>query len=285
MRVCVTGGSGRAGRAVVSDLLAHGHWVVSVDLVPPSVDLGAAVVLRADLTDYGQAVEVLADVDSVVHLANIPAPELRTPAVTFNANMVMNFNVFRAASQAGLARVVWASSETTLGLPFDVPPRYAPVDEDHYPVPTTTYALSKVASETIADHIAQWSGIPFIALRFSNILGPTDYQEFPSYWGNPTARKWNLWGYIDERDAATACRLALEADISGSARFIIAAADTVMTRPSAELMREVFPGVPLTKDVQGTGTLLSIERAGQALGFAPQHSWRHHLSAEAVPDR
>jgi nucleoside-diphosphate-sugar epimerase len=285
MRVCVTGGSGRAGRAVVSDLLAHGHWVVSVDLVPPSVDLGAAVVLRADLTDYGQAVEVLADVDSVVHLANIPAPELRTPAVTFNANMVMNFNVFRAASQAGLARVVWASSETTLGLPFDVPPRYAPVDEDHYPVPTTTYALSKVASETIADHIAQWSGIPFIALRFSNILGPTDYQEFPSYWGDATARKWNLWGYIDERDAATACRLALEAGISGSASFIIAAADTVMTRPSAELMREVFPGVPLTKDVQGTGTLLSIERAGQALGFAPQHSWRHHLSAEAVPDR
>jgi nucleoside-diphosphate-sugar epimerase len=285
MRVCVTGGSGRAGRAVVSDLLAHGHWVVSVDLVPPSVDLGAAVVLRADLTDYGQAVEVLADVDSVVHLANIPAPELRTPAVTFNANMVMNFNVFRAASQAGLARVVWASSETTLGLPFDVPPRYAPVDEDHYPVPTTTYALSKVASETIADHIAQWSGIPFIALRFSNILGPTDYQEFPSYWGDPTARKWNLWGYVDERDAATACRLALEAGISGSASFIIAAADTVMTRPSTELMREVFPGVPLTKDVQGTGTLLSIERAGQALGFAPQHSWRHHLSAEAVPDR
>jgi len=285
MRVCVTGGSGRAGRAVVSDLLAHGHWVVSVDLVPPSVDLGAAVVLRADLTDYGQAVEVLADVDSVVHLANIPAPELRTPAVTFNANMVMNFNVFRAASQAGLARVVWASSETTLGLPFDVPPRYAPVDEDHYPVPTTTYALSKVASETIADHIAQWSGIPFIALRFSNILGPTDYQEFPSYWGDATARKWNLWGYIDERDAATACRLALEAGISGSASFIIAAADTVMTRPSAELMREVFPGVPLTKDVQGAGTLLSIERAGQALGFAPQHSWRHHLSAEAVPHR
>jgi nucleoside-diphosphate-sugar epimerase len=285
MRVCVTGGSGRAGRAVVSDLLAHGHWVVSVDLEPPSVDLGAAVVLRADLTDYGQAVEVLADVDSVVHLANIPAPEIRTPAVTFNANMVMNFNVFRAASQAGLARVVWASSETTLGLPFDVPPRYAPVDEDHYPVPTTTYALSKVASETIADHITQWSGIPFIALRFSNILGPTDYQEFPSYWGDLMARKWNLWGYIDERDAATACRLALEADISGSASFIIAAADTVMTRPSAELMREVFPGVPLTKDVQGTGTLLSIERAGQALGFAPQHSWRHHLSAEAVPDR
>jgi nucleoside-diphosphate-sugar epimerase len=268
---------------VVTDLLEHGHRVVSADLVKPSVDLGEAVILTADLTDYGQAVEVLADVDAVIHLANIPAPQIRTPAVTFNSNVAMNFNVFRAASQAGLARVVWASSETTLGLPFDVPPRYAPVDEDHYPVPTTTYALSKVASETIAGHIAEWSGIPFIALRFSNILGPGDYQEFPSFWGDPLARKWNLWGYIDERDAATAGRLALEADISGSASFIIAAADTVMTRPSAELMREVFPGVPLTTEVQGNDTLLSIARARQALGFAPQHSWRHHLSAESRP--
>ena len=283
MRVCVTGGSGRAGRAVVADLLEHGHRVVSVDLVPPTPDLGAAVILRADLTDYGQAAEVLADADAVIHLANIPAPQIRTPAVTFNANMAMNFNVFRAASEARLARVVWASSETTLGLPFDVPPRYAPVDEDHYPVPTTTYALSKVASETIAGHFAQWSGIPFIALRFSNILGPPDYQEFPSYWGDPMARKWNLWGYIDERDAAASCRLALEADIAGSASFIIAAADTVMTRPSAELMREAFPGVPLTRDVRGNDTLLSIDRARRALGFAPQHSWRDHLPADAVP--
>ena len=283
MRVCVTGGSGRAGRAVVADLLEHGHRVVSVDLVPPTPDLGAAVILRADLTEYGQAAEVLADVDAVIHLANIPAPQIRTPAVTFNANMAMNFNVFRAASEARLARVVWASSETTLGLPFDVPPRYAPLDEDHYPVPTTTYALSKVASETIAGHFAQWSGIPFIALRFSNILGPPDYQEFPSYWGDPMARKWNLWGYIDERDAAASCRLALEADIAGSPSFIIAAADTVMTRPSAELMSEVFPGVPLTREVRGNDTLLSIDRARQALGFAPQHSWRDHLPAGAVP--
>jgi nucleoside-diphosphate-sugar epimerase len=283
MRVCVTGGSGRAGRAVVADLLEHGHWVVSTDLVKPAVDLGEAVSLTADLTDYGQAVEALAGAEAVVHLANIPAPQLRTPAVTFNANVAMNFNVFRAASQSGPARVVWASSETTLGLPFDVPPRYAPVDEDHYPVPTTTYALSKVASETIAGHIAQWSGIPFIALRFSNILGPRDYQEFPSFWGDPMLRKWNLWGYIDERDAAAACRLALEADVSGSTSFIIAAADTVMNRPSAELMREVFPGVPLTRDVEGFDSLLSTERASQARGFAPQHSWRHHLPAGSAP--
>jgi nucleoside-diphosphate-sugar epimerase len=232
MRVCVTGASGRAGRAVVADLLEHEHWVLPTDLVLPPADLGVDV-LRADLTEYGQALEAVQGAEAVIHLANIPAPDLHTPAVTFNQNMAMNFNVFQAATLAGLERVVWASSETTLGLPFDVPPRYAPVDEDHYPVPTTTYALSKVASETIAGQIAGWSGVPFVALRFSNILGPAEYQEFPSYWDDPLARKWNLWGYIDERDVAQACRLALDADISGSASFIIAAADTVMTRPSA----------------------------------------------------
>src|SRR6266536_1712378 len=226
-RICVTGASGRAGRVTVRELLEHGYQVVATDRVMPAGDLGVRPLL-ADLTDYGQATEVLQGVDAVVHLANIPALEIHTPATTFNQNMTMNFNVFTAAAQARLERVVWASSETTLGLPFDVPPRYAPVDEDHYPVPASTYALSKVASETVAAHIAEWSGIPFTGLRFSNILGPAEYELFPSYWPDPQARKWNLWGYIDERDAAAAGRLALEAPAEGSAAYIIAAAATVM---------------------------------------------------------
>jgi nucleoside-diphosphate-sugar epimerase len=271
VKVCVTGASGKAGQAVVPDLREHGYEVVSVDLRPLPGGL------RADLTDYGQAVEVLAGCDAVVHLANIPAPGLATPATTFNQNVTMNFNVFQAAAGLGLARVVWASSETTLGLPFDVPPRYAPIDEDHYPVPTTTYALSKVASETVAGHVADWSGIPFVALRFSNIMSPEDYRHFPGYQSDPHLRKWNLWGYIDERDVALSCRLALEADVSGSQSFIIAAADTVMTRPSVELMAEVFPDVPIRGEPSGTITLLSVDRAKQVLGFVPQHSWRDHV--------
>ncbi len=280
MKVCVTGASGKAGRVVVADLRQHGYRVTGTDLAAPPAEGGAPDFVRADLTDYGQAVEVLSGVDAVVHLANIPAPGLRAPSVTFTHNMTMNFNVFQAAAQTGAGRVVWASSETTLGLPFDTPPRYAPVDEDHYPVPTSTYALSKVASETVAGHVSQWSGMPFIALRFSNILGPADYQQFPSFWENPARRKWNLWGYIDERDAAMAARRSLEADVAGSASFIIAAADTVMTLPSAELMRQVFPDVPLTGQVSGNATLLSIERARAVLGFEPRHSWRDHVPAD-----
>ena len=281
-RVCVTGASGKAGRAVVADLREHGYDVLATDAVVSGEDRDEGM-LRADLTDYGQAVEALsqAGAEAVVHLANIPAPGLSTPAVTFNSNITMNFNVFQAAAALKLDRVVWASSETTLGLPFDTPPRYAPVDEDHYPVPTSTYALSKVASEDVAGHIAQWSGLPFIALRFSNIMAPEDYQRFAEFQDDPHARKWNLWGYIDQRDVALSCRLALEADagaVTGNPAFIIAAADTVMNRPSAELLAEVFPGVRLTRDVGESGTLLAIDRAREVLGFHPEHSWRDHVT-------
>jgi nucleoside-diphosphate-sugar epimerase len=290
-RICVTGATGTAGRAVVRELREHGFDVAPTDIAVTREDLEAGT-LRADLTDYGQAVEVLRGADAVVHLANIPAPGLSTPAVTFNTNMTMNFNVFHAAASLRLERVVWASSETTLGLPFGMakqdpsqeadglPPRYAPVDEDHYPVPTMTYALSKVASETIAEQIAKWSGIPFVALRFSNIMLPDDYQQFPSVWPDPHIRQWNLWGYVDARDVAASCRLALEAPaeaVAGSPAFIIAAADTVMNRPSADLLAEVFPGTPLTREVGEFGTLLAIDRARQVLGYDPQHSWRHHV--------
>ena len=280
-RVCVTGASGQAGRAVVADLREHGYDVQPADVAVTRADREDGT-LRADLSDYGQAVEVLSQCDAVVHLANIPAPGLSTPAVTFNDNITMNFNVFQAAAALKLDRVVWASSETTLGLPFDTPPRYAPVDEDHYPVPTSTYALSKVASETIAGHIAQWSGIPYIALRFSNIMAPEDYEWFAEFQDDPATRKWNLWGYIDQRDVAQSCRLALEADpatVQGNPAFIIAAADTVMDRPSAGLLAEVFPGVKLTRDVGEFGTLLAIDHAREVLGFAPVHSWRDHVTA------
>jgi nucleoside-diphosphate-sugar epimerase len=281
-RIVVTGAAGQAGRAVTADLREHGYDVLATDTVVSRADLEDGM-LKADLTDYGQTVEVLSEpgVNAVVHLANIPAPGLSTPAVTFNANITMNFNVFQAAASLKLSRVVWASSETTLGLPFDNPPRYAPVDEDHYPVPTTTYALSKVASETIAGHIAEWSGIPFVALRFSNIMDPEWYQRYPEFQDDPAERKWNLWGYIDQRDAAQACRKALEVDaskIQGSPAFIIAAADTVMNRPSAELLAEVYPGVKLTRDVGEHGTLLAIDRAREVLGFHPEHSWRDHVT-------
>ena len=58
-------------------------------------------------------------------------------------------------------------------------------------------------------------GIPFLGLRFSNILDPKDYELVPTYWPDARSRHWNLWAYIDVRDCAEACRLALESDVHG----------------------------------------------------------------------
>ncbi len=275
MRIVVTGGSGKAGRAVVGDLRAEGHDVLNVDLTHDGSAHGLCI--RADLTDLGQCHDVIAGADAVVHLAAIPAPELRPAGDTFRINALSTYNVFSAAEAHGVRRVVWASSETVLGLPFDQPPDFAPIDESHPPRPESSYSLSKVVGETMAIQFARRTGIPFIGLRFSNIMEPDDYAAFPGFWDDARLRRWNLWGYVDVRDVAASVRNALESGVAGADVFIVAAADTVMTRPSADLMAEVFPDVPLRRPVEGRDTLLSIEKAERLLGYRAVHSWQEHV--------
>jgi nucleoside-diphosphate-sugar epimerase len=277
--VPVTGGSGKLGRACVRELIEHGYDVTNVDLVPARDD--RAPLVRADLADFGQTLEVLAGVDehpaadAVVHLAAIPAPGLVPNAEVFRANTLSTYNVFEAARRLAIKNVVWASSETVLGLPFDTPPPYIPVDERYPGRPETAYSLSKLVGETMAEQFCRWDPeLKIFGLRFSNVMEPEDYQAFPGFDVDASRRKWNLGAYIDARDGAQAIRRALEADRTGAEVFIIANADTVMSRPNAELAAEVFPGVPLAADVGPNETLLSIDKARRLLGYEPRHSWR-----------
>ena len=284
VRVVVTGGSGKVGRACVKDLLGHGYEVVNVDTLSPAVELCPFV--RADLTDFGQAMEALSevddrlrDIDALVHLAAIPAPGKEPNAVIFKVNTLSTYNVFEAARRLGIRNIVWASSETVLGLPFDSPPPYAPVDEEYAGRPETAYSLSKLLGEEMAKQFCRWDPeVKIIGLRFSNVMEPSDYARFPSFDADARLRKWNLWGYIDARDAAQAMRRALEATIKGAEAFIIANADTVMSRPTSELLAEVFPNVPVKKQLGQNETPLSIEKARRMLGYEPQHSWRDPAS-------
>jgi nucleoside-diphosphate-sugar epimerase len=278
MRVAVTGGSGKAGRAIVRELLEHGYEVLNVDRVPSPDPV--APFLPADLTDFGQALEalsggdVLPGIEAVVHLAAIPAPDKGTPDQVFRTNILSTSTVFSSALRLGFARVVWASSETTLGLPFDEPPEFAPVDETHTLRPESSYALSKVLGEEMARQYHRWSGIPFVGLRYSNVMERADYAQFESWQDDPTVRKWNLWGYVDESHVGQSARLGLEADVRGAEAYVIAAGDTVMRRPSRELMAEVFPGVEIRGEVPEHGTLLGIDKARRELGYDPAFTWR-----------
>jgi UDP-glucose 4-epimerase len=281
MRIALTGSSGKLGRVVARELRSQGYEVIGMDLDGPR---GAGFV-QVDLTDYGQVVDAFTAVgdrhdgiDAVVHLGAIPAPGIRSDVATFHNNMPATFNVFWAAVRLGIRRIVYASSETVLGLPFDVPPPYIPVDEEYPARPESVYSLVKTLEEHLATELVRWHpDVSITALRFSNVMDPEDYAAFPSFDHDALQRKWNLWGYIDARDGAQAVQRALEVAQPGFDQFIIAAADTVMSRPNAELIAEVFPDVPLTREVEPNETLLSIDKARRVLGFEPRHSWRDHV--------
>jgi nucleoside-diphosphate-sugar epimerase len=280
MRVAVTGGSGKLGRHVVRRLTGDGHQVLNLDR---SGERNPGLVV-VDLRNYGQVVDVLlglddrhAGFDAVVHLGAVPAPGIIPDAATFENNMLATYNVFQAARRAGIKKVVYASSETVLGLPFDVDPPYIPVDEEYPARPESTYSLVKHLEEQMAVELTRWDPeLSISGLRFSNVMDVEDYAGFPAFDADATLRKWNLWSYIDGRDGAQAVVRALENAKPGFEAYIIANADTVMSRSSAELAAEVFPAVKVTKDLGEHETMLSIDKARRLLGFEPEYSWRNH---------
>jgi len=281
MRIALTGGSGKLGTAVLARLRAEGHSVINLD---QNGARGPGFV-KVDFTNYGDALDALLGVndrhdgfDALVHLAAIPAPGILSDAATFENNMLSSFNVFQAARRAGIKNIVYASSETVLGLPFDAAPPYIPVDEEYPARPESIYSLVKHLEEQMAIELVRWDpSLKIAALRFSNVMNVEDYAEFPSFDADASIRKWNLWGYIDARDGAQAVLKALEYDTPGFERYIIASPDSVMTRLNDELVAEVFPGVETRGDLANTNTLLSIEKAKRMLGYSPEHSWRNHV--------
>jgi len=284
MRIAVTGGSGKLGRSVVARLRDEGHHVIVFD----RDGTRGAGFLSIDLTDYGQVVDALFGVNDVhtgfealVHLAAVPAPGIRPDVSTFHNNMLATYNVFQGARRAGIQTIVYASSETVLGLPFDIDPPYLPVDEEFPARPESTYSLVKHLEEQLAIQLVRWDPtLSISALRFSNVMDPEDYAAFPSYDADATLRKWNLWGYIDGRDGAQAVSRALATAKPGFEAYIIANADTVMSRSSASLAAEVFPDVEVVRPLGEHETLLCIDKAKRVLGYAPEHSWRDHVAGD-----
>jgi len=282
--IIVTGGSGKVGRACVKDLMENGYKVASLDMARPAglsnppkpTDV---VFSRVDITDFGQVMaafsgineRVAGKVDGIVHLGAIASPGEAPDHVIFDVNMRSTYNVFEAAKRLGIRNVVWASSETVYGVPYPKGPDYVPVDEEIVTC-EWSYSLSKLLGERMAEQYCRWDPeTKIVGLRFSNVQEPQDYANFESYQADARTRYFNLWTYIDARDAAQAIRLSLQAKLKGAHVFGIANSNSVMRRPNNELLDEVFPGTRRKRPLAPNESLISIEKARAVLGYAPQY--------------
>lgn len=280
MKVAVTGGSGLAGSAVVLSLLERGCDVLSLDRAPPPQPI--ADYRLVDCADLGQVYSVCHGVDAIVHLAAIPRPIHHSPDEVFHTNVMATFNIFEAAARLGIPRVVYVSSMSVLGLPFSHRPirlAYLPIDEAHPQAPQDAYALSKTLGEDIATaFVRRMAGaLSVVSLRFPWIHTPESFQTtLKPLWEDPAGGATNLWAYIDTRDVAQACQLALEADISGHEAFYISAGNTFMKIDSALLARQYYPGTRLSARLSGNQSLFDTAKAKAKLGFEAQFSWEDY---------
>ena len=295
MRIVVTGAAGGIGRAVLPDLVAHGHEVVAVDRVPPGTTepgtggVGAVPAVSpstfrddagiewfvGDGRDEALLARALAGADALIHLAAIPTPLLGTPMEVFASNTQATFVVLEAAGSAGVSRAVIASSISLLGLPYatgPLSPLYAPVDEDHPNVGTDAYALSKEVDERTAAMMHRRHGYQVVAFRIPatapmavHVERQRQVARDPGYLSN------ELWAYLDVRDAARAFGLAVERDIPGFHVINVMARDTYSALPTAELMARSHPGTVLRRPLVGRESVFDTTRSRELLGFVEQH--------------
>jgi nucleoside-diphosphate-sugar epimerase len=278
-KVVITGGSGMLGKWVVKHFVDQGYEVVNADTQKPADSLCPTLIV--DLNNLGEVYGLLQGADAVVHLAAIPAMNIKTSEVTFQNNVMSTYNILEAAAGLGIRKAVIASSESSYGIVFAVNrfgPQYVPIDEAHPQLPQDSYGLSKIVNEQTADMFHRRTGIQVVSLRLGNVIDPQAYERFPTFINDPEQRDRIMWSYIDTRDAAVVCQLAIEADGLGSVALNICADDTSMAVNSNELMAARYPEVAdFRQPINGHETLLSNEKAKKLLNWQPKHAWRDHV--------
>ena len=168
MKVLITGGTGDIGRAV-SKRLHHQGWELRLIGLENSASFENVDYAQCDIMDFDALQTQMQGCDAVVHLAAIRAPSLASSQEVFRVNVAGTFNVYEAAAQAGVTRVVQASSINAIGCGWsinEIYPQYFPIDEAHPRVTNDAYSLSKRMVEDVAAYFYRRDGISGTSLRF-----------------------------------------------------------------------------------------------------------------------
>ncbi|QIX01520.1 hypothetical protein AMS68_007037 [Peltaster fructicola] len=295
-RIVFTGGSGKAGRHVIPELIKKGHKVLNLDLVQfPDPDLGVFT-LKTDLTDSGQVYGGMTThydfagydqghaegpPDAVIHFGAYARNMLVPDNECFRSNVTSTYNVIEAACKLGVKKIIIASSETTYGVCFaegDADYHSFPLEEDYDVDPADSYALSKICGEKAARTFTRrYPGTDIYALRIGNVIEPHEYErDFPKHVGQPETRKRNAWSYIDARDLGQICNLCIDKSGLGFQVFN-ATNDTITTTvPTAQFLKENAPNTPITREMGEWEAPLSNRKIREVLGFKEEHNWRQY---------
>ncbi len=276
-KVVVTGGSGRVGSWTIKELLNSGYEVINADNCQPKEALTKTVIV--DLTRLSDCYYILKGADAVIHMAAIPNPNKNPDDVVYQNNVMSTYNILEAANNLGIKKVVIGSSEASYGIcNAPISPLYVPLDENHPQLPHDCYGLSKVVNEVTAESFNRKSGMQIVCMRLGNVIAPDMYVNFPAFLHNSARRRHLLWSYVDARDVAVACRLAIEKDNLGFVTLNIAANNTSMDIKSNELMAKEYPNcIDIRSDISEYQTILSNKKAKEVLGWNPVHNWRDNI--------
>ncbi|MYS79617.1 NAD-dependent epimerase/dehydratase family protein [Embleya scabrispora] len=278
-RVLVTGAAGRLGTAVLAELADRGVPVTA--LVAEDVgEMRADRVVAGDARDPGAVSDALGGVDAVIHLAALASPEVAAPEVVFGTNTQATFVVLNEAGRVGVRRAVLASSLSVTGLPFarSTPrpqPAYLPLDTALPLRVEDPYALSKQVDEATAAMMHRRHGMTAVALRLPFLGDPDRLAGHAARLaGNPALGAPEVWSYLDLRDAARACVLGLTAPaVTGAPVLFVAAPDTLVATPTADLLAAHLPGVPCRAVFPARAVPIDLTPARRLLGFTARHPY------------
>jgi hypothetical protein len=172
MRILVTGGTGSVGQETVRQLVAQGHFVRVIGR-RANQELAGAEYKVCDTTDFDDLKAQLTDIEAIIHLAAIPHPGMGASQEIFRINCSGTFNVYQAAAEAGIKRVVTASSINAFGYNFgikDFTIQYLPIDEAYPTLTSDPYSFSKQVTEDIADYFWRREGISGVCLRLPAVI-------------------------------------------------------------------------------------------------------------------
>ena len=238
-RILVTGASGRVGRHVV-DALVDNHEVTVLDLAPPVQDVPF---IEGNVLDLEKVRASMAGQDAVIHLAAIDLGVPAEPEGYFGVNVMGTWNTVQAAREAGIRKVVLASSISATGVGEmrpDFPPEYLPVDEAHAMKPAHAYGVSKLVVEDIARGFALHGDMSITCLRPVAVIFESNLQRTVDRAADPS-HPW-LAAYVTGEDTGQAFAAALDHNAPFDAMFI-AADDSASPVPTLERLAGVY-GTP-----------------------------------------